>query len=182
MVHVHYTFQKKLSHTADSQDQRHRMTPATRPVLHTHYVGGEPDVIVPDMISQVPEALDSFMACMQATWRCIDTLLDEGVAPQEAMYLLPNAFPIRFEESGDLMGWHHKWTSRLCYNAQEEIWRASIDEVMAVRGVHPQIGRYLMPPCGTRRDAKIRPICPEGPRFCGVPVWKLDVPDYARTI
>ena len=27
LVHPHYTFQKKLSHSADSQDQRHRMTP-----------------------------------------------------------------------------------------------------------------------------------------------------------
>jgi len=27
LVHPHFTFKKKISHTADSQDQRHRMTP-----------------------------------------------------------------------------------------------------------------------------------------------------------
>ena len=27
LFHPHYTFRKKLSHTGDSQDQRHRMTP-----------------------------------------------------------------------------------------------------------------------------------------------------------
>lgn len=182
MVHVHYTFQKKLSHAADSQDQRHRLTPGTRPILHAHYVGKTPDVVLPELLEKTPEALDVFMACMQRTWDCIDTLLDEGVAPHTAMYLLPNAFPIRFEESGDLMGWHHKWSSRLCYNAQEEIWRASIDEVQAVRQVHPRIGQYLMPPCGMRQKAQIRPACPEGPRFCGVPVWKFDIEEYERTI
>ena len=33
MNHPHYTFRKKISHTADSQDQRHRMVPGSRPVL-----------------------------------------------------------------------------------------------------------------------------------------------------
>ncbi len=31
--HAHYTFRKKLSHSADSQDQRHRMVPGSRPLL-----------------------------------------------------------------------------------------------------------------------------------------------------
>ena len=33
MHHASYTFLKKLSHTADSQDQRHRMVPASRPLM-----------------------------------------------------------------------------------------------------------------------------------------------------
>ena len=33
LVHAHYTFRKKLSHTADSQDQRHRTVPGSRPLL-----------------------------------------------------------------------------------------------------------------------------------------------------
>jgi hypothetical protein len=31
--HATYTFAKRLSHTADSQDQRHRMVPASRPLM-----------------------------------------------------------------------------------------------------------------------------------------------------
>ncbi|HET6343369.1 MAG TPA: FAD-dependent thymidylate synthase, partial [Myxococcota bacterium] len=180
--HPHYTFQKKLSHSADSQDQRHRLTPGSRPILHTHYVGGAPDVVVPELMRQTPEAHSRFMETMEETWAAIDALLDDGVAPQLAMYLLPNAFPVRFEESGDLAALHHKWTSRLCYNAQDEIWEASIQEVQAVREVHPRIGRWLMPPCGLRRDAGVRPLCPEGKRFCGVPVWKLELSQYQRLI
>ena len=33
LAHAHYTFRKKLSHTADSQDQRHRTVPGSRPLL-----------------------------------------------------------------------------------------------------------------------------------------------------
>src|ERR1700687_5061228 len=33
LQHAHYTFAKKISHTADSQDQRHRMVPGSRPLL-----------------------------------------------------------------------------------------------------------------------------------------------------
>ena len=42
LVHPHFTFKKKISHTADSQDQRHRMTPASRPVLIRQVLWDEP--------------------------------------------------------------------------------------------------------------------------------------------
>ena len=51
MHHGAYTFRRRMSHTADSQDQRHRMTPASRPVLAAQ-VTGEPDFIVPTLIRQ----------------------------------------------------------------------------------------------------------------------------------
>ena len=182
MNHPHFTFQKKLSHSADSQDQRHRMAPGSRPILHCHYSGGEPDVVVPALMKESEEAYDLFMETMQTTWNAIDQLLDLGVAAEEALYLLPNAFPIRFEESGDLSAFHHKWTTRLCYNAQEEIWGASLDEVRQVRQVHPTLGQYLEPPCGVRLRAGQKPYCPEGDRYCGVPVWKLSMDEYERVI
>ena len=71
---------------------------------------------------------------------------------------------------------------RLCYNAQEEIWRASVDEALQVREVHPRIGAHLLPPCTQRLHAGSRPVCPEGGRYCGVPVWKLDVREYERLL
>lgn len=182
LVHPHYTFMKKLSHAADSQDQRHRSAPGSRPILHTHYVPGHPDVITPGLIGHSAQAQDIYGSTMCSTWAQIDKLLDAGVPHEQALYLLPNAVAVRFISSGDLMGLHHKWTSRLCYNAQEEIWAASLDEVRAVAQVHPRIGRYLLPPCGVRSAAGLRPVCPEGDRFCGVPVWKLDRKDYLRVL
>lgn len=182
MHHAHYSFRKKISHTADSQDQRHRMTPATRPMLSSQYIGGEPDVIVPDLVRNNAEALDVYMAICRDTWRGIDALLSDGVPAEHALYLLPNAFPIRFEESGDLNAFHHKWTTRLCYTAQEEIWRNCLEEVQQLRDVQPRIGKHIGPPCHMRRDAGVKPLCPEGVRYCGVPVWRVPLDEMKRTL
>ena len=182
MVHPHFTFQKKISHTADSQDQRHRMTPASRPVLHRQFVVEKPDYIIPALILESAEAMDFYRETMETAWRNMAALLELGVKEEFVMYLLPNAFPIRFVESGDLLNHHHKWTKRLCYTAQEEIWNMCRDEVMQVSRVFPLLGKYLLPPCGLRNLAGTKPICPEGDRFCGVPVWKLPIESYERLI
>ena len=71
---------------------------------------------------------------------------------------------------------------RLCYNAQEEIWRASLDEARQIAAVEPQIGCFLRPPCTLRQRAGRRPICPEGRRFCGIPCWKLSLDEYERLL
>ncbi|HVY60004.1 MAG TPA: FAD-dependent thymidylate synthase [Planctomycetota bacterium] len=180
--HAHYTFRKKLSHTADSQDQRHRMTPGSRPILAAHYVPGRPDFVAPQVVAEMPRAMDVFGRAMEDTWRAIDGLLERGVPAERALYLLPNAFPVRFEESGDLLFQHHKWTTRLCYLAQEEIWRASKEEVEQVARVHPRLARHVLAPCGMRKEAGKKPFCPEGKRFCGVPVWGAKVEEYERTL
>ncbi len=182
MVHPHFTFQKKISHTADSQDQRHRMTPGSRPLLHRHFVPSHPDVIVPVLIASSREATDLYHKTTDQVWKNMAALLNLGVEEEYVMYLLPNAFPIRFIESGDLLNHHHKWTKRLCYTAQEEIWNMCRDEVEQVGQIFPHLGKYLVPPCGIRLMAGTRPYCPEGERFCGVPVWKLSVDQFERVI
>jgi len=181
--HPHYTFRKRLSHTADSQDQRHRMTPGSRPSLASTFAGGTtPDVVLPALLRAAPKALDLFLAEMTRVWADIERLRGLGVPDEWALYLLPNAYPIRFDESGDYLFQHHKWTTRLCYNAQEEIWNATRDEVAQVAEVHPRLGRWLLPPCGIRAAADRKPYCPEGPRFCGVPVWRLEPEAWSRVI
>ena len=48
--------------------------------------------------------------------------------------------------------------------------------------IHPLLVRHIRPPCTLRMRAKITPFCPEGPRYCGVPVWKLEPSQYERLI
>jgi thymidylate synthase ThyX len=182
MVHMHFTFRKKISHTADSQDQRHRMTPGSRPVLSGHFVPDKPDYIVPVLIWEVPEALEFYEGTLDRLWKNIHALLEMGVPEEFALYLLPNAVSVRFEESGDLLNFHHKWNKRLCYTAQEEIWKASQEEVLQIADVAPRVAKYFGAPCAIRAQAKTRPFCPEGDRFCGVLVWRMPVEDYARII
>jgi flavin-dependent thymidylate synthase len=181
MFHPGYTFRKKLSHTADSQDQRHRMTPASRPALPA-YLSDEPDYVVPMLLEESPAAASLFRDTMERTWEAIRRLRQDGVSDEFAAYLLPNAVPIRFTESADLLNLHHKMAMRLCYNAQEEIWEASREEALQIREINPRIGRWLLPPCSLRHGAGVRPVCPEGERFCGVRVWQQDLADYRRRL
>jgi thymidylate synthase ThyX len=181
MVHPHYTFRKKLSHTADSQDQRHRMTPGSRPVLQA-YLGDEPDYVTPLLFEHNEAARRRYDDAMADTWHAIRQLRALGATDEAVAYLLPNAVAIRFTESGDLLSLHHKLRMRLCYNAQEEIFAASKDEALQIQHVNPEIGQYLGAPCTLRYAAGTRPYCPEGDRFCGVQVWKLDIKDYTRVL
>lgn len=181
LVHPSYTFRRKISHAADSQDQRHRMTPASRPILHRH-ITNQPDYITPALIKQNPANQKYYKTVMNDTWHNINQLKAMGVSEEYAHYLLPNAVAIRYTESADLLNLHHKHAMRLCYNAQEEIWRTSLDEAKQIMSVNPLIGKYLLPPCTLRKMANARPVCPEGNRYCGERVWTYNLDDYTRVI
>jgi thymidylate synthase ThyX len=167
--HVSYVFDKKLSHTADSQDQRHRMVPASRPLM-TFADTSLPDVVTPRLIRQNPVAHAVYARAMQDAWEAKNRLLMLGVPLEFALYVLPNSKALRLVESGPLIALQHKWTLRTCFNAQEEIYLASMDEVEQVRAVHPRLARFLGPPC-VLRNKVVSPRCTEGTHFCGVPVW-----------
>ena len=179
LEHAHYTFRKRLSHSADSQDQRHRMVPGSRPLLSLHDTS-EPDVIVPELIETSPAVQRRFSDAVDALWEAKNQLVRRGVDVSTAQYLLPNARTIRFQESGSLLHLMHKWTTRTCLNAQREIYEASVDELDQVRRIHPEFCQHLGPPCVVR-NGQIRPRCTEGSHFCGVPVWR-SYPEVHRTI
>jgi hypothetical protein len=177
--HASYVFEKKLSHTADSQDQRHRMVPGSRPML-TFADTERPDYITPRLIAANPKARAVYDHAMQEAWAAKNELLGLGVPLEFALYVLPNAKTLRFVESGTLLSLLHKWTMRTCFNAQEEIYLASMDEIAQVRDVHPRIGRHIGPPC-VIRNGLVSPRCTEGSHFCGVPVWR-DFPAVERRL
>ncbi|MHB8586411.1 MAG: FAD-dependent thymidylate synthase [Thermoplasmatota archaeon] len=175
--HANYTFRKRLSHTADSQDQRHRTVPASRPLLtrvHTRL----PDYETPPVIAANPQALAIYDGIMRQMWDTKEALLAMGVPAEHALYILPNATRVRFTQTGSFLNLAHKWRLRTCFNAQEEIYRASVDEVTQVRQVHPRLAKHIGPPCLVRSDLVLDPAhpergpCPEGPRWCGIDVWR----------
>ena len=178
--HPSYVFEKRLSHTADSQDQRHRMVPASRPMM-TFADTAAPDVITPRLIRQNPRAQAVYDRAMRDAWTAKNRLLALGVPLEYALYLLPNAKALRMVESGSFIALQHKWTLRTCFNAQEEIYLASMDEIEQVQAVHPQLGKFLGPPC-VLRNRIVSPRCTEGTHFCGVPVWHVVPERGAATV
>jgi thymidylate synthase ThyX len=129
------------------------------------------DVVEPDLCREDPACHALFVEACEAAWDARARLLERGVAPELALYLLPNAVAVRFEESGTMLDLQHKWNMRTCLNAQREIWQASMDEVEQVAAVHPKLVEYIGPPCVVRNGI-VRPRCTEGSHFCGVPVWR----------
>jgi thymidylate synthase ThyX len=179
LQHANFTFAKKISHTADSQDQRHRMVPGSRPLLVLTDTRA-PDFLTPMLIAGNSRAREVYERAMADAWSAKNELLDRGVPREIALYLLPNAKAIRLVESGSLLHLLHKWTMRTCFNAQEEIYQASMEEVEQVRAALPALGRYLGPPCYIRAGVA-SPICTEGSHFCGVKVWQ-EFPKIERRI
>ena len=179
LQHPSYTFEKRLSHAADSQDQRHRMVPASRPLM-SFVDTAEPDYVTPRLIQANPAARAVYDRAMRAAWDAKNRLLALDVPLEFAMYVLPNAKALRMVESGPLIALVHKWLMRTCFNAQEEIYLASMDELAALREVHPRLARHIGPPCVVR-NGHIAPRCTEGTHFCGIPVWR-DFPHAVRRL
>ncbi len=178
---THYVFKKKLSHTGDSQNQRHRTTPAARPFLMAHDTI-KPDYITPGLIEANQEAKEKYGNWMKRAWEIKNTLIDKGEEPSKAIYILPNAKFIRLIEDNPLIYLMHKLNNRSCNNAQEEIWRISMEEIAQVKEVHPNIGKYLgQPTCVNRYQKNEKPYCLEGKRWCGMDTWNV-WPDVKRDI
>ena len=177
MNHVQFTFQKRISGAEDAQNQRHRGTPGSSPLLTAH-LRKNPDVITPWAITRNAEALRVYNTAVQTMWDAKNQLLAADANPEAALYLLPNSHNVRFHESGSLLNYYWKWIKRLCLDAQREISDTAWQEVKQVREVHPTIGRYVDgPPCVMRDRSNRKPICPEGERYCGIPVWRNYVLD-----
>ena len=138
------------------------------------------DVVEPELIREDAACHALFREVVESQWEARGRLLASGVDPGLALYLLPNAVAVRFEESGTLLDLLHKWTMRTCLNAQAEIWRASMDEIEQLRAVHPKLAEHVGPPCFVR-SGLVRPRCTEGVHFCGVPVWR-SFPETRRVL
>jgi thymidylate synthase ThyX len=139
-----------------------------------------PDYVTPPLIAADSRALEVYARAMERAWAAKNRLLDMGGPLEAAAYVLPNAKALRFHETGSLLYLAHKWVMRTCLNAQEEIYRASMDELDQLRQVHPRLARHMGPPC-VLRHGRITPTCTEGEHFCGVPVWR-SFPDVERKI
>lgn len=178
--HAQYTFKKKLSHTADSQDQRHRTIPGSRAL--TFAVNTQrPDYITPEIIRRCSEAHQLYREWMQELWEGKNRILENGVSYEYASYILPSGLAVRFVATGPLLHLWYKFTNRSCLRAEEEIWQVTMEEISQINEVHPNLGKYLGPPCFVRKMAhnnkevsedvgKVK-YCNQGKLYCRQPVW-----------
>ena len=176
---ITFTFKKKLSLTADAQEERHRALAGARPLLWTQ-LSLDKDYIIPRLIKAHPKIEEIYTSFLDEHLFFLKKLYQRGVSPTSLVYLLPNAYPVRYLETGTLAGYFHKWKMRLCYNAQEEIFHSSLEEVLEVKEHYPDVTSLVGPPCVLREH--LRPRCTEGEHFCGIKVWKYPFEEYQKRI
>ena len=174
---ISLTFATKLSHTADSQRQRHRRTPGATPGIGAIY-GGSADYMVPMIIRENGRLKEGYDQIMGTIYENVNKALKAGMPKEWALLLLPNAQTIRLIETGDFFDWQHRWKQRLCYRAQEEIFFISVEQVEQVLEFLPEARFLLLAPCGLRQRVGIKPFCPEGKEACGQKVYGFPIEDY----
>jgi len=173
----------KLSLSADAQNQRHRRSPAIRPKLEDIY---KRDFYIPPIINgewrfENGELLNLYKSAVEYSYDFFEKEKDI-LGFSEAAYALLNAHNIEIIEHDDFNAFAHKAQMRLCFNAQEEIFDITYKQVKKLKEARVRVAENFLPPCAVRYKERIKPICPEGERFCGVKVWKMDFEDYKRVI
>jgi flavin-dependent thymidylate synthase len=165
----------KLSLSADAQNQRHRRSPAVRAKLESMY---KRDFYMPKICNSVKEL---YLRAVEYSYDFFENQ-KEILGFGEAAYALLNAHNIEIIEHNDFQEFAHKAQMRLCYNAQEEIFDIVYAQVEELKKAGVRAADKFLPPCTLRYNEGIRPVCPEGDRFCGVKVWKMDFDEYERLI
>jgi flavin-dependent thymidylate synthase len=165
----------KLSLSADAQNQRHRRSPALRPKLEGIY---KRDFYMPKICNSVKEL---YLRAVEYSYDFFENQKDI-LGFGEAAYALLNAHNIEIIEHNDFQEFAHKSQMRLCFNAQEEIFDIVKIQVKELKANGVKAADKFLPPCTLRYNEGIKPVCPEGDRFCGVKVWKMNFDEYERLI
>ena len=178
---VSFSATVSLSHSADSQLQRHRGFNHTQP-LGLAIPRLKEDIVIPQLLNYSQEALNYYLDLQQQNIQTMNLLREAGVSLEALTYLQTNATRIRKRINGPLGAFHHWIKIRTCLTAQEEIYGLAVSLAQQLRHLAPGIAQYFdkPAPCGVRHQAGLTPLCPEGDRYCGVPIWKESIADYPK--
>ena len=176
-----------VSHSCDSQNQRHRTTKGFRPLLDDYYDVLENKYYIPEIFNISNNVIENelkelYINTINKIYSFFD-LQRKKYGFGIALYILPNAQKVYFLEKNFMSQFEHKAQKRLCYNAQEEIFYMTKDILneLTINGI--DISKYdLLTPCQVNQKYNIKPLCPEGQRFCGEKVWKLNLNQMNRLI
>ena len=120
------------------------------------------DYLIPNSIKQNPELEEGFKIAMNSLSDFYDILITEGIKPEDARFILPNACSTNLVLSCNLRELMHICNERLCTCAQVEIRHLILDIANQVISWVPWSKKYLVSKC------EILGYCNEIPgRGCG---------------
>ncbi len=180
---VSLTFATRLSHTADSQRQRHRRTPGATSLIDEETVRdlieNGPDYFTPLVVRENPVLFEKYNQSLKGIYGGIIDAYRAGISIKLLKLLFVNGQNMRVVEQGDAFDFLHRWKQRLCYNAQEEFFFISVEQAIQFLQFLSEASAVALAPCAVRQTAGIHPRCPEGgDRWCGQPVFKFKIDEY----
>lgn len=121
--------------------------------------------IVPPSIRWQPEKVELFLSGIRNALSGYFSLRAEGVFPEDARFLLPNAAATRLVVSGNTRVWLELIPKRACARAQWEIDMTITEIAHRLWQEMPTIFEEVGLPCSKGK-------CDQGKRSCGVPLNK----------
>ena len=163
LEHASYTFAiDGVSRALTHQLVRHRLASYNQQSQRYVSFAEEPCFVVPPTIDEDPEARAKFETATRAAFAAYRELIESGVAPEDARYLLPNATESKIVVTMNLRELLHFFELRCCKRAQWEIRELALRMLDLAEPTAP----YILADAGASCR---RGPCREGKMTCGEP-------------
>ncbi|GAB4293774.1 MAG: FAD-dependent thymidylate synthase [Desulfuromonadia bacterium] len=162
LEHVSYTFGiEGISRACSHQLVRHRIASySQQSQRYVTVTGDRLPVVTPPTIADDPVAARIFQEGVDASFAAYQRLVERGVPPEDARFILPNAAETRLIVTMNARELRHFFSLRCCERAQWEIRRLATRMLSLVKPTAPVIFADAGPGCVTGP-------CPEGAMSCG---------------
>jgi len=161
LEHISFTFgMEGISRVTTHQLVRHRIASFSQ--QSQRYVSHKDEFtsIMPDSIAENADARQIFAFMSETVHKAYAQLVDMGIPPEDARYILPNATETKIIMTMNARELLHFFALRCCQRAQWEIREMSIEMLRLVKKVAPIVFREAGPGC-------VGGPCPEGQFCCG---------------
>ena len=166
LEHASYTFAiDGVSRALTHQLVRHRLASYNQQSQRYVSYAEEPQFIVPPSIAADAAALERFNAANAAAFAGYRELIDAGVAPEDARYVLPNAMETNIVVTMNVRELLHFFELRCCKRAQWEIRELALAMLELAEPTAPYI--FVDAGASCRRGP-----CREGKMTCSDPYPK----------
>jgi len=161
LEHASFTFGiEGVSRVTTHQLVRHRIASFSQ--QSQRYVSHKDQFtsIMPDSIAENADARQIFAFMSETVHRAYAQLVELGIPPEDARYILPNATESKIIMTMNARELLHFFSLRCCQRAQWEIREMAVEMLRLVKQVAPVIFRGAGPGC-------VGAPCPEGQFCCG---------------
>lgn len=157
LEHASFTFSiAGVSRALTHQLVRHRIASFSQ--QSQRYVKlDQPDYVYPFNDEEDSSIQSIYVNAMELAWKAYNELVDMGVPPEDARYVLPNACTTNIVVTMNARELFHFFSLRLCNKSQWEIRELANEMYDLCMDVVPEIFAYVGPPCWTDKCHETKP-------------------------